>query len=166
MSNQNIETFLTSTNLNQNYKLVCHDVNNRTGVNIDRYPGMERQFQKMAQIVAKKCNANEAHLSNLNTKLTQESVKYFCQLIDTKKAQKRQSQQQNRQVGNNVQDTRNVNSSFNEQHGFSMLNKNNDISSSYNDMLQQRNDSLRKNDASSRVFEQPMGEPSRLLTKR
>ena len=53
MSNQNIETFLTSTNLNQNYKLVCHDVNNRTGVNIDRYPGMERQFQKMAQIVAK-----------------------------------------------------------------------------------------------------------------
>ena len=68
MSNQNIETFLTSTNLNQNYKLVCHDVNNRTGVNIDRYPGMERQFQKMAQIVAKKCNANEAHLSNLNTK--------------------------------------------------------------------------------------------------
>jgi len=162
MSNQNIETFLTSTNLNQNYKLVCHDVNNRTGVNIDRYPGMERQFQKMAQIVAKKCNANEAHLSNLNTKLTQESVKYFCQLIDSKKAQKRQAQQQNRQAGNNGQDTRNVNSSFNEQHGFSMLNKNNDISSSYNDMLQQRNDSLRKNDASSRVFEQPMGEPSRV----
>ena len=162
MSNQNIETFLTSTNLNQNYKLVCHDVNNRTGVNIDRYPGMERQFQKMAQIVAKKCNANEAHLSNLNTKLTQESVKYFCQLIDSKKAQKRQAQQPNRQAVNNGQDTRNVNSSFNEQHGFSMLNKNNDISSSYNDMLQQRNDSLRKNDASSRVFEQPMGEPSRV----
>ena len=152
MSNQNIETFLTSTNLNQNYKLVCHDVNNRTGINIDRYPGMERQFQKMAQIVAKKCNANEAHLSNLNTKLTQESVKYFCQLIETKKAQKRQQQQQGGQQrgqpGNNIQDERNVNSSFNEQHGFSMLNKNNDISSSYNDMLQQRNDSLKRNDAS------------------
>ena len=167
MSNQNIETFLTSTNLNQNYKLVCHDVNNRTGVNIDRYPGMERQFQKMAQIVAKKCNANEAHLSNLNTKLTQESVKYFCQLIETKKAKKRQAQngqgqQQSRQVGSNLQENRNVNSSFNEQHGFSMLNKNNDISSSYNDMLQQRNDSLKRNDASSRVFEQPMGEPSRV----
>ena len=35
MNNQNIETFLTSTNLNQNYKLVCQDVNSHTGINID-----------------------------------------------------------------------------------------------------------------------------------
>ena len=167
MTNQNIETFLTSINLNQNYKLVCQDVNNRTGVNIDRYPGMERQFQKMAQIVAKKCNANEAHLSNLNTKLTQESVKYFSQLIDIKKAQKKQAQngqgqQQDDQRGNNFQENRNVNASFNEQHGFSMLTNNNDISSSYNNILQQRSNSLRRNDASSKLFEQPMGEPSRV----
>lgn len=163
MATHNIETFLTSTNLNQNYKLVCHDVNNRTGVNLDRYPGMERQFQKMAQIVAKKCNGNDAHLSNLNTKLTQESVKYFCQLIDTKKEQKVKSQgDKNGSTQLNIQDNRNVNSSYNEKHGFSMLNKNNDISSSYNDMLQQRTDSLKKNDTSSRIFEQPMGEPSRV----
>lgn len=151
MANQNIETFLMSTNLNQNYKLVCHDVNNRTGVNIDRYPGMERQFQKMAQIVAKKCNANEAHLSNLNNKLTQESIKYFCQLINIKKTEKNKPPLDNRPI----------NSSFNDQQGFSMLNKNNDISSSYNSLLEERNNSMRKNEASSNVFEQPIGESSR-----
>ena len=160
MSNQNIETFLTSTNLNQNYKLVCHDVNNRTGVNIDRQNGMELRFQKMAQIVAKKCNGNQALLSNLNNKLTQESVKYFCQLIDTKKEKKRQNNQGQR--GQSVQENRNVNSSYNEEYGFSTLNNNNDISSSYNDILQQRNNSLKENDSSSRVFEQPIGETSRV----
>jgi len=158
MANQNIETFLMSTNLNQNYKLVCLDVNNRTGVNIDRYPGMERQFQKMAQIVAKKCNANEAHLSNLNNKLTQESVKYFCQLINIKKSGKQQQQQQQQQQPS---DTRTTNATFNEDQGFSMLNKNNDISSSYNSLLEERNNSMRKNDASANVFEQPLGESSR-----
>ena len=64
-----LTTFLSQSNLNQNYQQVVRTVKNSASLNLDRYPGMNRQFQKMAQIIAKKCDGNSVQLSNLNNKL-------------------------------------------------------------------------------------------------
>ena len=52
-SNKNLDivtTFLSDNNLKQNYEQVVRTVKNNASINLDRYPGMSRQFQKMAQI--------------------------------------------------------------------------------------------------------------------
>jgi hypothetical protein len=84
--NNNIETFLASQNLQQHYKFVSQEVKKRTGVNIDRYPGMERQFQKMATVLANKKQGDNTPLSQLNSDLQNHCTNYFCQQIAKKRA--------------------------------------------------------------------------------
>lgn len=82
----NIETFLASQNLQQHYKFVSQEVKKRTGVNIDRYPGMERQFQKMATVLANKKKGANTPLSQLNSDLKNHCTNYFCQQISKKRS--------------------------------------------------------------------------------
>jgi hypothetical protein len=84
--NNNIETFLASQNLQQHYKFVSQEVKKRTGVNIDRYPGMERQFQKMATVLANKKQGENTPLSQLNSDLKNHCTNYFCQQIAKKRS--------------------------------------------------------------------------------
>ena len=93
MDNQIIETFLSQQNLNQHYKFVTESVKKRTGINIDRYPGMDRQFQKMALVIANKKQNTNPHLSQLNSDLQNHCTNYFCQQLDKKQSNQQQPQQ-------------------------------------------------------------------------
>ena len=84
-----LTTFLSQSNLNQNYQQVVRTVKNSASLNLDRYPGMNRQFQKMAQIIAKKCDGNNVQLSNLNNKLNSEASNFFISSIQKKQNSKK-----------------------------------------------------------------------------
>ena len=88
----NTETFLSQQNLQQHYKFVTQEVKKRTGINIDRYPGMSNQFQKMALVLAKKREGHNTPLSELNSDLKNHCTNYFCQHL-AKKQQQRNSKQ-------------------------------------------------------------------------
>jgi hypothetical protein len=151
--NQNIDLFLAQQNLADHYKFVCQEVQQRSGTNINKYKGMEPQFQKMAQIVAKKhANNMNLTLSELNTTLKNNSVKYFVGIINKKNAMKQKqtgmesnpiqtnnitnmSNQQNAQNNNGINTIDNTQNKF----GFTMVNTNDDINNNYNNIMNERN---------------------------
>lgn len=90
----NTETFLSNTNLQQHYKFVTQEVKKRTGINIDRYPNMSNQFQKMALIIAKKRNNQNVPLSELNSDLKNHCTNYFCQQLVKKREERKQNNNQ------------------------------------------------------------------------
>ena len=94
MDNQIIETFLAQQNLQQHYKFVTESVKKRIGVNIDRYPGMERQFQKMALVLANKKQNTNPQLSQLNSDLQNHCTNYFCQQLSKKQSGQKNNIQQ------------------------------------------------------------------------
>lgn len=79
----NRDNFLSPQNISTNYKYVCQNVQQRTGKNITKYPGLETQFNNMAKIVAEKSNGQELdNLSLLNNKLVDQATTFFCKQID------------------------------------------------------------------------------------
>ena len=80
-----ITTFLSDNNLKQNYEQVVRSVKNNASINLDRYPGMNRQFQRMAQIISRKCDSNTAQLSNLNQMLNSQASNFFITSIQKRK---------------------------------------------------------------------------------
>lgn len=131
-NNQIIETFLAQQNLQQHYKFVTESVKKRTGINIDRYPGMKRQFQSMAQILAKKREGQNVHLSQLNSDLQNHCSNYFCNQLEKKKMQK---QHVNKLNATNEMHTPNEM----QQQSF---NRNNSINNDYEKLMATRNENL------------------------
>jgi hypothetical protein len=80
-----METFLNSVNLAENYKFVVKRVQQDTGVDLNKYNGMERQFQKMATLLANKTADQNNTLSQLNSKLINEAASFFAGQINKKK---------------------------------------------------------------------------------
>jgi len=129
MNNQTIETFLAQQNLQQHYKFVSQEVKKRTGINIDRYPGMERQFQKMALVLSKKREGQSVPLSQLNSDLQNHSTNYFCQQIAKKKSENTSN---NNQSYNNLKQLE----APNERPSLEYLNSS--MSDSYDRMMMKR----------------------------
>ena len=124
-----MDTFLTSQNLNANYKFVVNRVRQDTGVDLNKYPGMDRQFQKMATLISNKVDKNSA-LSFLNQKLITDASQFFSTQISRKK-----QLQPNQQPPGPPTATNEV---FNPNLGFSMLKKNGDITADYSDIVVKR----------------------------
>ena len=151
--------FLSSDNLKDNYKYLVQRVQQRTGINITKYNDMDKQFNAMAKIVAKKTldNGGEGDMQNLslmNSKLIDHATNFFCEKIANKVPSPSQSPQL---------DTKTAGTFFNSEQGFSMLANNDDISGNYSKLLSSRSDALQKNAAAR--FDQPIGESSRDVDK-
>lgn len=135
MDNQIIETFLAQQNLQHNYKFVTNEVKKKINVNIDRYPGMDRQFQKMALAISNSKKGNNPNLSELNSDLVNHSTNYFCKKITDIK--KKKQEQKNQNNGQNNGQYNNIVNSYNELLEHKQLN--NEKSDIDNNMFQHGN---------------------------
>jgi len=152
-----MDTFLTSQNLQSNFKFVTNRVRQDTGVDLTKYNGMEKQFQKMATIIANKeaATTNNTSLSYLNNKLIQDASTFFAGQINKKKA----GSPPKTQVP--VTESIGAQSQYNDSLGFSTLKKNDDVGGSYANLLAQRQAQEQK----QAVYDMPMSQSARDIAK-
>lgn len=152
-----MDTFLTSQNLSSNFKFVTNRVRQDTGVDLTKYNGMEKQFQKMATLIANKeaATTNNTSLSYLNNKLIQDASTFFAGQINKKKSASPPK--------NQVPETESVGtqSQYNESLGFSTLKKNDDVGGSYANMLAQRQQQEQK----QVTYDMPVSQSARDIAK-
>jgi hypothetical protein len=149
-----MDTFLNSKNLEENFKFVINRVRQDTGVDLAKYNGMDRQFQKMATILANKSEHQNNTLSMLNTKLMNEATSFFAGQINKKKAQAKQSHSQQ-------PETERITTQYNPDLGFSTLAKNDDVAGSFANLLASR----QAQEQRPAVYDMPMGQSGRDANK-
>ena len=152
-----MDTFLTSQNLSSNYKFVTNRVRQDTGVDLTKYNGMEKQFQKMATLIAnKEAASNNTSLSHLNNKLIQDAATFFAGQINKKKGSSSPPK-------NQVPETESIGaqSQYNDSLGFSTLKKNDDVGGSYANLLAQRQQQEQK----QVTYDMPMSQSARDIAK-
>jgi hypothetical protein len=152
-----MDTFLTSQNLSSNYKFVTNRVRQDTGVDLTKYNGMEKQFQKMATMIANKeaATTNNTSLSHLNNKLIQDAATFFAGQINKKKG----GSPPKNQVP--VTESIGAQSQYNDSLGFSTLKKNDDVGGSYANLLAQRQAQEQK----QAIYDMPMSQSARDIAK-
>lgn len=125
-----MDTFLTSQNLNSNYQFVVNRVRQDTGVDLSKYGGMEKQFQKMATLIANKEAAisNNTSLSHLNNKLINDAASFFAGQINKKRQSPPKSGMQ----------TEDLSTQYNDNLGFSTLKKNDDVGGAFANLVASR----------------------------
>lgn len=77
--------FLSQANLDSQFDAIRRDVKFKTGTDLTRYPNIQRQFQKMAQVVNRKCTdaSNDgSSLTDFNQRLAKSAVDFFCKSIN------------------------------------------------------------------------------------
>jgi hypothetical protein len=152
-----MDTFLTSQNLSSNFKFVTNRVRQDTGVDLTKYNGMEKQFQKMATLIAnKEAVSNNTSLSHLNNKLIQDAATFFAGQINKKKGSLSPPK-------NQVLETESIGaqSQYNESLGFSTLKKNDDVGGSYANMIAQRQQQEQK----QVTYDMPISQSARDIAK-
>lgn len=152
-----MDTFLTSQNLSSNFKFVTNRVRQDTGVDLTKYNGMEKQFQKMATLIAnKEAASNNTALSHLNNKLIQDAATFFSGQINKKKGLLSPHK-------NQVPDTESIGaqSQYNDSLGFSTLKKNDDVGGSYANLLAQRQQQEQK----QVTYDMPVSQSARDIAK-
>lgn len=152
-----MDTFLTSQNLQSNFKFVTNRVRQDTGVDLTKYNGTKNQFQKMATMIANKeaATTNNTSLSYLNNKLIQDAATFFAGQINKKKA----GSPPKNQVP--VTESIGAQSQYNDSLGFSTLKKNDDVGGSYANLLAQRQAQEQK----QVTYDMPMSQSARDIAK-
>ena len=145
MSGDNIDVlYFSSNNLDNTYKIVCDEIIKRTNKDISKNSNFRTTFNEMAKIVHNKCPPTERGvLMKINNNLVEKSITFFHNKIFAKQVNQ-PTEKQNEAVMKAKLATAqlpmsgNGNGNTNNQHGFTMMNDNEDINKKFSQMMANR----------------------------
>jgi len=143
MSGDNIDKLYYSTsNLDNTFKQVAEEVMRRTNKDILKNGTYKTSFNTMAKMVYDKCLPADRNLMNINNRLIDKSVSYFHGKIFNKNINNPTEKQSSKVIQESAMSKaismasmQTGSSSTNTQHGFTMMNDNENLSNKYNEIM-------------------------------
>ena len=139
MSGDNIDSLYFSTsNLDNTYKIVCDEIIKRTNKDISKNSNFRTTFNEMAKIVHNKCPPTERGvLMKVNNNLVEKSITFFHNKIFSKQVNQ-PTEKQNESMMKAKLATAQLPTNTNTQHGFTMMNENEDLNKKFSEMMANR----------------------------
>jgi len=142
MSGDNVDAlYFSQNNLDNTYKIVCDEIIKRTNKDISKNSNFRTTFNDMAKIAYNKCPPTERGiLTKVNNNLVDKSITFFHKKIFDKQVNKqpteKQTETQHRAKMATAQLPQAINT--NTQHGFTMINDNEDLNKKFSEMVANR----------------------------
>lgn len=139
MSGDNIETlYFSSGNLDNTYKIVSDEIIKRTNKDISKNSNFRATFNEMSKIVYNKCPPTERGvLMKINNNLVDKSITFFHNKIFSKQVNQPTEKQNEAKLKTKLSTTP-LPMNTNTQHGFSMMNENEDLNKKFSEMMANR----------------------------
>ena len=130
--------YYSQNNLDNTFKQVADEIVKRTSKDISQNSAYRITFNKMASVVYDKCPPLEKNLTTVNSQLIDKSVVYFHSKIFEKNVNKQPTEKQitNKKREDVLAAAQSTNTET--KYGFTMLKENEDLSSKYNEIMEQR----------------------------